>query len=74
MVFVLYEPIRLVLFETIDNFFFLEIWKKNIGGGGGGGGLEYYLRFMCIAPFNDYALMTLNLPLKVILWRFEVDF
>ena len=33
---------------------------------------EFYHRFMYIAPSSDHSLLTLNLPFKVILRRFEV--
>ena len=35
---------------------------------------EFYHRFVCIAPSSDHSLLSLNLPFKVILWRFEVVF
>ena len=37
-------------------------------------GGAFYHRFMFIAPSSDHSLLTLNLPFKVILRRFEVVF
>ena len=41
--------------------------------GGGGGSQEFYHRFMYKALSSDSSLLTLNLPFKVILRRFDVS-
>ena len=35
---------------------------------------EFDNRFMYIAPSNGHSLLNINVPFKVILWRFEVVF
>ena len=48
---------------------FWEICKKLLGCL-----QQFYHRFMYITPSSDHSLITLNLPVKVILQRFEVVF
>ena len=57
--------------QYFEKFFFFFFWGVSLGLWGPP---RIYHRFMYKAHTGDHSLLTLNLPFKVILRRFEVVF
>ena len=61
--------------KYFEESIYVEEEEKNQAGGGGAEYLTIPIGLcMYIAPSGDHSLPTLNVPFKVILWRFEVVF